>query len=107
MSNECLQYWANWAAIATFAVACSGVLIYFWQLHKDRSKRIALENYLRTQKGEGKDKGQRSILRIMRDIGLTQDEIIQGSFQSKHIIRRVVGDKGTGLATDLLFEYSE
>ena len=55
---------------------------------------------------EAKDKGQRSILRIMRDIGLTQEEIIQGSIQSKRIVRRVVGDKETGLATDLLFEYS-
>jgi len=55
----------------------------------------------------GVDKGQRSINRIVKDVGLTEDEIIQISFVNPKIRRRVTVDKITKLAEDLLFEYDD
>jgi len=104
MSPADLQFWANWASIATLLVASVGVFSYLWQLWRRRRKRIALEDYLRDEKRKGADKGQRSILRIMRDVALSEDEIIQASFNSNRIQRLVREDADTGLASDLLFE---
>lgn len=107
MSAEQLQYWANVCSVLTFLIACLGVFPYLWQLYGRRCKRIKLERYLQGEKKSGADKGQRSTIRIMRDIGLTEDEIVQASFNSNKIKRRVFEDKKSGLASDLLFEYLE
>ena len=107
MSSGDLQFWANWASIATFLVASVGVFSYLWQLGLRHRKRIALEDYLRDEKRKGEDKGQRSILHIMRDVALSEDEIIQASFNSNRIKRLVRADEDTGLASSLLFESKE
>ena len=70
-------------------------------------KSKTLENFLREVKRRGIDKGQRSINRIIRDVGLTEDEIIQISFVNPKIRRRVTVDPITNLAQDLLFEYDD
>jgi hypothetical protein len=50
------------------------------------------------------DQGQRSIIQVIRDVGLTEDEIIQVSFRNRHVGRRAkIGEDG--LAKQLLFEY--
>jgi hypothetical protein len=68
-------------------------------------KSKALENFLRKEKGTGK--GQHSINRIIKDVGLTADEIVQISFVNPKIRRRVTVDPITNLALDLLFEYDD
>lgn len=66
---------------------------------------MRLEAYLLTTKRTHQDRGQRSILQIIRAVGLTEDEIIQASFHSKKIGRRIKSDPDTGLASNLLLEY--
>jgi hypothetical protein len=108
--DDYLQPWVEWSTVATFVVTLiaavigvSGYLKYRFGLRK-KSKR--LEEYLRNELAEHKDKGQRSIIQIMKDVGLTEDEIIQISFSNPLVRRRAVMDDN-GLAKQLLFEYNE
>ena len=109
MTPEELHCLADWSSILTFAVALIGGTIGVYGYIRSqvifhrKSKR--LENFLREEKGLGVDKGQRSINRIIKSVGLTEDEIIQISFVNPNILRRVTADKITNLAEDLLFEY--
>ena len=110
MSPECIHRLADWSAILTFVVTLIGAAVgvfgygkYLWGLHT-KSKR--LEEYLKKEKAKQTDKGQRSIIQIMKEVGLTEDEIIQVSFRNPHVARRVKTDED-GLAKQLLFEYQE
>lgn len=102
-----LEFWSNWSAILTAFVA---VLGYGKYLFDQRTKRKTLEKYLKNEKLDSTktsngDKGQRSILRLIASLGMTEAEILHASFQSKHIKRLVTADANTGLATDLLLQY--
>ncbi len=101
MSSQDLHYWADLTAILTFVVGVYGYLKYRYGLHEKFKK---LEEYLRSEKLKGENKGQRSPLRIVSDVGLTEDEAIQASFRNPRIGRRVVPN-ARGLADDILFEY--
>jgi hypothetical protein len=82
-------------------VGVFGYAKYLWDRHK---KSRTLEEYLRKEKAKHADQGQRSIIQITRDVGLTEDEIIQVSFRNHHVARRVkIGEDG--LAKQLLFEF--
>ena len=108
MSPERIHSLADWSSILTFVVTVIGAAVgifgyikYIWAKHT-KSKR--LEEYLRAEKAKHVDQGQRSIIQIIRDVGLTEDEIIQVSFRNPHVGRRAkIGEDG--LAKQLLFEY--
>jgi hypothetical protein len=70
-----------------------------------RRKAKRLEEYLHNEKLKDNNRGQRSILNIVRYVGLTEDEIIQASFRNPRIGRRIATDPETGRASALLFEY--
>ena len=110
MSPECLHSLADWSSILTFAVtligAAVGIFGYLKYLRGLRIKSKRLEEYLRKEKAKQIDQGQRSIIQIIRDVGLTEDEIIQVSFRNPHVARRVKTDED-GLAKQLLFEYQD
>jgi len=101
-----LHDWADFAVIGTAAVG----MYAYWKYQYDlRQKVKRLEEYLRTVKvedqREGK-KGQHSIYHLISKVELTQDEVIQASFRSKHIACKArTGAEDSDLATDLLFEY--
>jgi hypothetical protein len=103
-----LHYWADIASIFTFVITLTGAVVgiggYLRFLHHrhDQSKR--LEAFLHTEMLKGDDNGFRSVMRIIKDVGLTQDEAIQASFRNPRIGRRVTADE-RGLANQLLFEY--
>jgi len=103
-----LHNWADLASVLTFVITLigAGVGVYgYVKYRRDiRQKANRLEEFLREEKIKGEDQGQRSIIRIIKDVGLTEDEIIQASFRNPRIGRRVVAGEG-GLATQLLFEY--
>ncbi|MEM8724189.1 MAG: hypothetical protein AAGE86_01570 [Pseudomonadota bacterium] len=100
---EWLTVVANVSAIAT-AVVAAGAAIWVW--FDQHSKRSRLEAYLKSEKQAGADKGQRSVLNIMAALGLTEAEVLQASFRSTKIKRRIVSDE-TGLAAHMLLEYFE
>lgn len=95
---------ANISAILTAIVAVFGYSVYRWD---QCQKRIKLEQYLKDQKNANVDKGQRSLLHLMAKLGLTEAELLQSSFRSKNIHRRVAADDKTGRAEALLLEWQE
>lgn len=102
--SDSLASLANIAAIITAAVALFGYLAY--QIGQCR-KRIKLEQYLRSEKQQGSDNGQRSLLHLVANVGMTETELIQASFKSKRIIRRIKQDKNSGLADSILLEFKD
>ena len=70
-------------------------------------QRRRLEAYLKAERDAGEDKGQRSILHLVAKVGLTEDEILQASFRSKHIRRVVTSGTLDGMAKDILLEYRD
>jgi Meiotically up-regulated gene 113 len=110
MSPECLHTLADWSSILTFVVTCIGATVgvfgYIKYLCGCHWKSKRLEEYLRAEKTKQVDQGQRSIIQIIREVGLTEDEIIQVSFRNPHGGRRAkLGEDA--LAKQLLFEYQE
>ncbi len=110
MTPDRLHNLSDWAAVLTFfitligaAVGVGGFARYLYVRHQ-KSKR--LEEYLWKEKAKKEDHGQRSVLQIVREVGLTEDEIIQISFGNPRVGRRVkLGEDG--LAKQLLFEYQD
>lgn len=111
MNSEQLHQLADAASIATFIIALIGSVVGVWGYVRFRClfhrKTGKLEQYLREQKETKIDQGKRSVIRIIRDVGLTQDEIIQISFVSKKIHRWVTVDPASSIAKDLLFSYDD
>ena len=95
---------ASFAAIITAIVALFGYGTYRWD---QCGKRRRLENYLKSEKAIGSDQGQRSLLHLMANVGMTEAELIQASFRSKHIERKIAKDDETGRADALLLEWKE
>jgi len=95
---------ANFAAIVTAFVALAGS---GWYLVERGNKKRRLEAYLKAERDAGKDKGQRSILHLIARVGLTEQEILQASFRSKHIGRVLTTNKADGIAKDILLEYRD
>ena len=92
----------NIAAISTAGVAAGGYGLY----RRDQwRKRRKLEDYLKAEEAKKIDRGQRTILHLMAELGLTESEILRASFASNHIARRIAPDPKTNRAKELLFEY--
>ena len=105
-----LAWWANIAAIAGFVVtfigACVGIYGYWAYRRSWNKKTKALVDYLRSKKDlvDGRKKGQHTATHIIRYVGLTKEEILKISFESKHV-RRTVDKDEHGKADTLYFEY--
>jgi hypothetical protein len=95
---------ANIAAILTALVALGASVFYGWDR---RRKRRQLEAYLKAEKATGGNQGQRSILHLMAKLGLTEAELLQASFRSCHIVRRIAPNPATNRAEALLLEYCD
>ncbi|MCM5557517.1 hypothetical protein [Pleomorphomonas sp. JP5] len=92
---------ANLAAIATAIVA-----VWAWAsyLLKRRRHRKALETYLQQAKGD-QDSGRRTALHLMAHLGMTEAQVLEAAFASKHI-RSTPGSDEHGRADVIFFEYT-
>jgi hypothetical protein len=102
----------NWAAIGAFIIAlvgaCVGIFEYIRYKWNFRKKRIALEAYLKNEKEKAQGSslfGQKSLLNIIRHVGLTENEVLKISFSSDKITRKLSKEKEDVFADRLLFEY--
>ena len=106
--NLDLQWWANVTSILTFIIALVsagiGIGEYLRYRRERTEKQERLESYLKAERDKKTDKGQRSLLNIVSKIGLTEDEILQISFRSQRIERRIDPNE-KGFADRLLFQY--
>lgn len=90
---------ANIASVLT-AVIASGASAYLWC--DKRGKRKRLEDYLKTKRGRA-----HTVVHLMAKLGMSEAEILHASFASNHVVHKVRQDYETGLASQLLFEYSD
>lgn len=95
---------AHIAAILTSVIAVFGYGKYRFD---GVNKRLKLESYLKAEKDNASagNKGQRSILHLMAKLGMTESEILQASFNSKRIYRRIAANPVNNRAEALLLEY--
>jgi|ERR1700693_1704156 len=68
-------------------------------------KRKKLEAYLKNERDKAKDQGQRSLLHLMVHVGLTESELLQASYKSRHIKRLISPNQTTGRAEAILLQY--
>ena len=110
VSDPQLTYWANISAIGGFAVTLVGAIVGIYGYIAYRRgwarKKRALVSYLQNKKetASGGRKAQFTTIHLIRHVGLTEEEILKISFESKHI-RRVVSRDEAGRADLLFFEY--
>jgi hypothetical protein len=101
--KDWLEVVANIASIVTAIVVAAAWISYQLAL---REKRTALVDYLKREKNKKVDKGQRSVLHLMKNLAMPKDDVLKAAFDSKHIVPRVTEDP-RGFADSLLFEYTE
>lgn len=102
MSN--LGDYANITAILTavVAVVAYGAFIsYRWR------KINRLKKYLKSEKVMGNDHGQRTLLHLISKVGMTEAELLEASFRSKHIERKVTKNDQTDKAESILLEWKD
>ncbi|RWD51230.1 MAG: hypothetical protein EOS25_13940 [Mesorhizobium sp.] len=92
---------ANVAATATAVIA--GWAWGWYQFDRCR-KRKRLVDYLREEKLAGGDQGQRTLLHLIANLGMSESEIMDAAFRSKVISRHVSMDP-QGRADRLFLEY--
>lgn len=101
LTEQHLEILANIAAILTAMIATWAYGHFLWER---RQKRVRLETYLRDEKNIRDDNGQRTVLHLVANLGMSEPEIIDAAFRSKVINRLVSVDK-QGRADRLLLEY--
>lgn len=109
MSNS-LAYWANLSAIGAFAVTLVGAGVGIWgyvAYQRRRSRKAkALVAYLKEAKRnapKGK-KGQHTLIHLIRHVRLSEQDILDLSFENQNI-EITVGEDDQGRADALFFEY--
>lgn len=83
--REIFEAASQFAAIAT---AVGAVLAYVIYLYNFRQKRIRLEKYLRgaiTKIGGETKISQRSVLQAMAKLGMSERDVMEAAFRSRHI----------------------
>ncbi len=100
--SRILEIASHWAAILTAGVA---VFAYSRYLYERRQKRLRLEAYLKAEKEVGRDKGQRTVLYLVAQLGMTETQVVDSAFRSK-CIRRLVSLDQKGHASVLMLEYA-
>jgi hypothetical protein len=106
-----IRYDIGWCADLASILTAVVAVIWFGYATLDRfRKRRKLEEYLlrkwRAYDAET-DTGlyRHTIVHLMTELGLTEDEVLQASFRS-HQIKRIAGENKSGLATDIRLQHS-
>jgi hypothetical protein len=99
--TKLLEISSHWAAIATAVVAVFAYGRYVYECYQKRRK---LEEHLKEEKSMGVDQGQRTVLHLMAQLRMTEAEVFDAAFRSKHI-RPANSVDWQGRADAILFEY--
>lgn len=93
---------ANVAAILTAAIA---VWVWLWFRTQKALRRRRLEEYLKEVKSARDGMGQRTVLHLMANLRMTEAQVFDAAFDSKHVMT-VPGQDHTGIANRIYFEYT-
>ena len=105
--KDMLSTIANVCAILTFLGALLAWLNYKLERWSKTSKLKAYLKRVRQEDLKLNKSGQRTALHLIRHVGLTEDEILRASFDSKKIHRAVSVDPETSKANQLLFYFEK
>ena len=97
-----LEIAANWAAVLTALIAALAWGLY---LCERRGKVSRLETYLKAERDKGDNKGQRTVLNIVAELSMSENDVLDAAFRSKHV-RCVTKPDEDGYVAKLLFEYT-
>lgn len=95
--------------IASIATAIIAALAYFQFQMQRCQRRTKLVDYLKSKSPGSRstgDKGRHTVLHLMGALGMTEAEILDAAFNSKHIKRTVAQDPETGRASAIYLQYS-
>lgn len=98
--KDWLEIVAAWSAILTAVVA---VIAYGGFIIGGIRKRWRLEKYLKAQLALGKDRGQRTLVHLVANLGMSETEIMDSAFRSNHVERKV--EVQGGKAVNILLSY--
>lgn len=101
MYTDLLGMASDWAAILTAIVATAAYARYWLA---QRTRRKALEAYLKEEKVGASDDGRRSVMHLMAHLAMTEVEVLHAGFQSDRV-KAVPGMDDRGRAVLLYFEY--
>jgi hypothetical protein len=90
------------AAVLTAIVAVWGYGTYRYE---KVSRRRRLEQHLREEKQSGADRGQLSVLDLMAQLRMTEGDVLDAAFRSRHVRTRAPFDYGR--VPLLRFEYDD
>ncbi|MEM7121488.1 MAG: hypothetical protein AAF563_09445 [Pseudomonadota bacterium] len=93
-----LEFLSHLAAILTAVVA---VLASAFYIRQRRAKRRRLEEYLEGEYDARRDQGQRTLMHLAANLGMTESEIMDAAFRSDRIDRVVTTD-GAGRADRMM-----
>jgi len=105
MAIDVLDITEKIASIGTAIVAISAYAQFQWTRW---NKKTALEDYLaeeRPGKRSSGDKGRRTILHLVAELGFSEDDILTAAFSSKKIKRTTGQDPETKRADCIYLEY--
>ncbi len=95
--------------LASIALNLSVALALVMQRLDRRRKRILLENYLRAESLNATNgrTGLHNIVHLVVKLGLTEDELLTASFQSRRVIRMAPVDRDLKEISDVLLGYQD
>lgn len=99
--SDVLSVGANIASIGTAGVAIWAAAKYH---NRQARRRETLEDHLRREKMAGNDRGQRTLKHLVRELGMSETDILEIAAESKKIGRRVDTDD-SGRASSLFLVY--
>lgn len=104
---ECISarvtFLADLSAVITAVVAVWVWLKLVWSARK---RRRALEEYLQAERSNPKaDQGMRSILHLMSNLSMTEEQIYSAAFSSKVVSAVPITSESSQFASKILFAY--
>lgn len=97
---RCLEAGANVASIATAAIAVWA----FWRFGINWRRKITrLEQHLRAERKNGRV--AIAVIELVAELGMSESEIMDAAFESRHIIRLVRPDGVFGSSPTIVLEY--
>lgn len=97
-----LETVANFASILT-AIFAFAAWVYY--LASRACKQSKLEDYLKKEKAKSNGNYQHTMVHLMANLRMTEDDILRAAFDSPRVRCPVRANKDTKLATEILFEY--
>lgn len=106
MIGQTIEQWVGLLADAA-QVLTAVVAVWLWLqlVWEARCRRKTLESYLRIEKEGADDRGMRSILHLMSNLSMTEEQIYSAAFSSKLVSAVPLTDEKSGFATSILFVY--